>query len=97
MYPGAQLQTPDGINYALMGLLGEAGELANKWKKVLRGDRDLSTAKLELRWELGDTLWYVARLAEELGIDLNSVANANLEKLRDRKKRGTIRGVGDHR
>jgi len=50
-----------------------------------------------LVFELGDVLWYVARLAMELGVSLDDVAQLNLEKLSDRAARGVIGGSGDHR
>lgn len=97
VYPDAHKRTPNGINYTLLGLLGEAGELANDWKKVIRGDKDPALAKEKLRWEIGDVLWYVARLSEELGMKLEDVANANLDKLNDRQRRGTLKGEGSER
>jgi NTP pyrophosphatase (non-canonical NTP hydrolase) len=96
-YPDASKRTPNAINYVILGMIGEAGEMANHWKKVIRGDKDPAVAKEQLRWELGDVLWYVARAAEELGMKLDDVANANLDKLNDRQRRGTIKGDGDGR
>ena len=96
IYPTAGKSHPNGINYTVLGLLGEAGELANDWKKAVR-DGDYALAKEKMRFELGDVLWYVALLANELGMDLNQVANANLEKLQDRKSRNVLRGSGDKR
>ena len=82
-----------------MGLTGEAGEVADKVKKVLR-DRD-GVFDLErreaIKLELGDVLWYVAQLSSELGFELNEVAEANLNKLASRAKRGQIKGSGDER
>jgi NTP pyrophosphatase (non-canonical NTP hydrolase) len=82
-----------------LGLTGEAGEVADKVKKVLR-DRD-GVFDLErreaIKLELGDVLWYVAQLSSELGFELNEVAEANLNKLASRAKRGQIKGSGDER
>lgn len=97
LYPDAKKRTPNAINYVILGLIGESGELANHWKKVIRGDKDPAVIKETLRWELGDVLWYVARAAEELGMKLEDVANANLDKLKDRQTRGTLKGEGDKR
>jgi len=85
--------------YPTLGLTGEAGEVADKVKKVLR-DRD-GVFDLErreaIKLELGDVLWYVAQLSSELGFELNEVAEANLNKLASRAKRGQIKGSGDER
>jgi len=85
--------------YPTLGLSGEAGEVAEKVKKVLRdrGGCFDATAKADLKLELGDVLWYVAQLASELGLTLDEVATANLEKLASRAERGTIGGSGDRR
>lgn len=80
-----------------MGLVGEAGELANKLKKHLRDGIPLSFVKQGMAAELGDVLWYVANLATELGYDLNDIANFNVEKLKSRQERGTLSGSGDVR
>jgi NTP pyrophosphatase (non-canonical NTP hydrolase) len=85
--------------YPTLGLCGEAGEVADKVKKVIR-DRNgaFSPEVIEaLKLELGDVLWYVAQLASELGLDLDAVASANLEKLASRAARNVISGEGDHR
>jgi NTP pyrophosphatase (non-canonical NTP hydrolase) len=93
---------PDiGFNpiYPTLGLCGEAGEVAEKVKKVIRDDGSRftleTTSAIEL--ELGDVLWYVAQLANELGIDLDRVAQRNLDKLTFRQQRGTLQGSGDNR
>ena len=85
--------------YPTLGLTGEAGEVADKVKKVLRdrnGDFDPEVCN-EIMRELGDVLWYVAQLSSELGFDLEHVAQTNIDKLSDRAKRNTISGDGDHR
>ena len=87
------------INYPILGLLGEAGELANKYKKVLRDDNGIlsSEKREELKSELGDCLWYMAALATDLDTSLDIIANDNLVKLRDRQQRNKIQGSGDNR
>lgn len=87
------------INYPILGLVGEAGELANKYKKVLRDNNGgLSEEKRqELIDELGDVLWYCAALANDLDVKLDDVASRNILKLRSRAERGTIQGSGDNR
>ena len=85
--------------YPTLGLTGEAGEVADKVKKVIRdrgGVFDADTREA-IKLELGDVLWYVAQLASELGYDLNEVAEANLQKLSSRAARGRIGGSGDQR
>lgn len=80
-----------------MGLLEEAGEVAGVFKRLLRGDfpQEVGAAKLEK--ELGDMLWYIAGIARDNGWTLSSVAQANLDKLADRKARNVIVGEGDNR
>lgn len=88
-----------GLEYVLLGLCGEAGELANKYKKVIRDDGGTlsSDRRLALLDEAGDVAWYLARLAFELGSDLDEIMRANVEKLGSRKRRGVISGAGDTR
>lgn len=84
----------DGYNlaYPVLGLAGEAGEVANEMKKVLRNDNGVVTPeRLEkIKGELGDVLWYMAAFATELGLDLGSIAVYNLEKLQKRKEDGEL-------
>jgi NTP pyrophosphatase (non-canonical NTP hydrolase) len=87
------------VNYPILGLLGEAGEIANKYKKVLRdNDGKLTEEKRDdILDELGDVLWYCAALANDLDTTLSDVASRNIEKLAARAARGTIQGSGDKR
>ncbi|MEK7479189.1 MAG: nucleoside triphosphate pyrophosphohydrolase family protein [Patescibacteria group bacterium] len=85
--------------YPTLGLVGEAGELANKVKKIFRdkgGKLDEETREA-VKLELGDILWYVAEIATVLEVSLEEVAGANLQKLASRKGRGMIQGSGDNR
>tara|TARA_B100000700_G_C14569686_1_gene635003 strand:+ start:339 stop:668 length:330 start_codon:yes stop_codon:yes gene_type:complete len=85
--------------YPTLGLAGEAGEVADKVKKILRDRSGIfdSESKEAIKLELGDVLWYVAQLSSELGFDLEDVAQANLEKLSKRAERDSIKGSGDYR
>ena len=86
------------LEYTALGLTGEAGEVANKVKKILRKDGgDPVQALIQLADELGDVLWYVSELATTLGLDLSIVARRNLEKLASRQEEGTLKGSGDVR
>lgn len=82
------------VVYPALGLAGEAGEVAEKVKKHIR-DGVLNVE--ELKKELGDVLWYLAAIASDLGLTLDDVAEANLQKLRSRQARGVISGNGDNR
>lgn len=87
------------VIYPALGLAGEAGEICNKTKKILRDDAGNLTdeKRSQLIDELGDVLWYVANLATDLGVTLEEVARLNMAKLNSRKERGTIKGSGDNR
>lgn len=85
------------LEYLTLGLVGEAGEIANKVKKVLRGDYPEDAIREQIVDELGDVLWYVAMLARHFGVDMSDVAGRNLDKLQARLVNGTIRGTGDQR
>lgn len=82
------------ILYPALGLAGEAGEVANKVKKMIR---DGKFDRAGIAAELGDVLWYVSALARDLNIDMQDLAMENLEKLYSRKERGTLGGSGDNR
>ncbi len=87
------------IVYPTLGLTGEAGDVAEKVKKIIRDkDSNIDTDTVELiKKELGDVLWYLSQVAMEFGLTLNDVAEGNVKKLRSRKKRGTLKGDGDNR
>lgn len=104
-YQKAALKTARGheehneIFHLVLGLTGETGEVAEKFKKLVR-DKNSDIAQLDLRdmdKELGDVLWYVAVLADFLGLSLEEIAQKNLDKLADRQKRGALGGSGDNR
>ncbi len=82
---------------SVLGLVGEAGEIAECHKKYLRGDYDGEAYRDKMLGELGDALYYVAVCALEHGYKLSEVAEANYDKLKSRKQRGVIKGSGDDR
>lgn len=91
------------LHYPTLGLVGEAGEVAEKIKKLWR-NKGKTTApeltleeKTDLIKELGDVLWYVSALAAELDVPLGEVAIVNLDKLADRAARNVINSEGDNR
>ncbi|PJE50489.1 MAG: hypothetical protein COV29_03720 [Candidatus Yanofskybacteria bacterium CG10_big_fil_rev_8_21_14_0_10_36_16] len=85
--------------YPTLGLTGEAGEVAEKIKKIYRDSNGKITPKhrKELSKELGDVLWYISQLATELNLKLEDIAKGNIKKLMSRKKRGKVQGSGDNR
>lgn len=93
IYPSEQ-----GLIYTALGLCGEAGEVAEKVKKMIRDEIQLDAKyRGKLARELGDVLWYVANLAHEIDVTLDTVALANLSKLTSRKDRNALKGEGDER
>lgn len=89
----------DNVFYPVLGICGEAGELAEKLKKCLRdkGGKISDEDRRLMVKELGDVLWYVSAVSRELGIDLEDVAQASLDKVNGRHERGTLHGSGDDR
>ena len=94
IYPREQ-----AIIYPTLGLTGEAGEVANKVKKIIRDGSNKNDDRMvsEIKSEIGDCLWYIAVLASDFNIKLSDIASTNLEKLANRKKNNTIHGSGDAR
>lgn len=96
---------PNKLIYLTLGINGEAGEVAEKVKKLIRdcGDGSGNMPEIsfghrhELKKELGDVLWYLAGIATALNMSLETVAIANIDKLASRKERGVIGGNGDNR
>ncbi|MBY0538239.1 nucleoside triphosphate pyrophosphohydrolase family protein [Patescibacteria group bacterium] len=89
--------------FPTLGLVGEAGEVAEKIKKLIR-DKNTATSetvtsedRAEIQKELGDVLWYLAQLASEFKLSLTDVAQTNLNKIASRHDRGVVHGDGDNR
>ena len=93
---------PDKDNnfiYPALGLTGEAGEVAEKIKKLIRDKNNIVDEKFknDIQKELGDVLWYISQLATEFNLNLDNIAEKNIEKLYSRLERGVIGGDGDDR
>ncbi len=94
IYPEANTGSFEEINYLVLGLVSEAGELAGKWKKLIRDgalDKDAFWA------EIGDCIWYISQLANAEGTTVESLAQRNYAKLAKRKETNTLKGSGDER
>jgi len=85
--------------YPTLGLAGEAGEVSEKIKKVLRDDNGVisEVKRLEIVKELGDVMWYISALCSEIGVTMEDVAKINIAKLNSRRARNKIKGSGDNR
>lgn len=100
IYPGAgHRHSFSGLSYVTLGLVGEAGEIANKVKKIARDNDGVigEAVRAKIADELGDCLWYAAQLATQLDVELSAVAEGNLAKLTYRASRGVLQGSGDGR
>ena len=104
-YQAAALETavyPDrgeNLYYPAIGLNGEAGEVAEKVKKLMRDHGGVLTDEYaeSIAKELGDCLWYISEVATQIGASLEAIAQMNIDKLESRKVRGKIQGEGDYR
>ena len=88
------------IPYLALALCGEAGEVADKVKKVIRDKAENfndQQTRYEIAMEVGDCLWYLANLANSLGLTLHEIALMNIDKINRRKQNGTLQGSGDKR
>lgn len=93
---GIMFDMPKGV-YPSLGLNGEAGEVADKVKKLYRDKPDYDLAIKDIAKELGDTLWYLSEVARHFGFTLQEIAQMNIKKLADRRARNVIHGAGDNR
>lgn len=91
--------TGNNVVYPTLGLVGEAGEVAEKVKKVIRdgGGEMTPETRQKIALELSDICWYMATLAMELGYSLEEIFQMNYSKLSSRKERGVLSGSGDNR
>lgn len=99
IYPERGTQKLLAIVYCALGLTEEAGETAGKLKKLIRDEGGEMTDEIRerVKRELGDVLWYLSALSKELGFKMSDVAQTNIEKILDRRARGTLKGSGDDR
>jgi NTP pyrophosphatase (non-canonical NTP hydrolase) len=97
VYPRKTVE--EAVNYVILGLGNEAGECQGKWKKCIRDNGGVLTEEIkeQILSEGQDVLWYLARLAEELGTTLEDMMQKNHDKLEDRLARNVIKGSGDNR
>lgn len=88
-----------GFLEKVLGIAGEAGEVTDKIKKIIRdkGGYASEEDRAEIAKELGDVLWYVANVARYLGVSLSDIAEGNIKKLSSRKNRNKLHGEGDNR
>lgn len=94
VYPGAGEGKFPEVNYLVLGLVSEAGELAGKWKKFIRDGELDQEAFLA---EVGDVAWYLTQLCSSAGVTVESVLDYNYKKLSKRKETNTLKGSGDNR
>lgn len=100
--PTTAINHPDplmNLTIFMMGISGEAGEVLEKWKKIVAYHDGVITEedRADLGKELGDVVWYIAMAAKELNLSLDDIMQTNVRKLADRKARNTQRGAGDDR
>ncbi len=88
-----------GLEYTVLGLAGEAGEVAGKYSKVIRDSGGVLTEEMRLKLidELSDVAWFFVRVAKELGKTPEEILEHNFNKLSSRAQRGVLRGSGDNR
>lgn len=102
-YPKITLRINDGPEMdapwlcPLLGILGESGELADKYKKILRDNGGYIDSNEPMHLEASDILWYLAKYARDTGSSLMAIAGKNIMKLAARAARGTLQGSGDNR
>lgn len=98
-YPKGTAEFEASLPYLVMGLAGEAGEVANKYKKIIRDQSGILEPQdgYDIISELGDVMWYLTRIADELGYGINDIMTHNHDKLESRLARGVIGGSGDNR
>lgn len=99
IYPSKNEKSLQGLMYCCLGAAEEIGEIAGKVKRIIRDNNGVIdySAKIGIIKELGDSLWYLSQIAQEIDIDFGFIAIENIEKLQQRKKNNTLHGSGDNR
>lgn len=97
IYPEAGTGGFKALAYLFALLSEESGEANGKWAKFIRDDTDVNTTREMIIKEIGDVLWAVANIANEVDASLSEVAQGNIDKLASRKERGVLSGSGDDR
>jgi len=92
IYPGAGEYGFNEALYLTLGLASESGEVAGKVKKIIRGD---TVEPESLVSEMSDVLWYLTRMCDNLGFNLEDLADYSYKKLESRKATNTIKGSDD--
>lgn len=89
----------NNLIYPVLGLVGESGEVAEAVKKLIRDQKNELTDEYRLRIarEMGDVLWYLSALSDELGIPLAEIADINIKKLQARQEQNKLKGDGSDR
>ncbi len=95
-YEDGGLGTVKALAYVGLGLAGESGEVVECIKKLWRNGESADLRE-KAKKELGDVLWYAARIADELGVTLSDVMASNVAKCADRQARNVIKSAGDER
>ena len=99
LFPRGRDMSGNGFVEKVLGLVGEAGEAADKFKKILRDKNGIisNEDREALQAEFGDVLWYLATLTSYLGLSFDDVAQVNIKKLEERRANGVLHGEGDNR
>jgi len=100
--PSTLVSHPDPLmdkTIMVLGISGEASEIAEKWKKLLAYREGVITEedKTEMGKEIGDVLWYLTVFADMLDLKMEDIAATNVAKLASRKARNVLKGAGDNR
>jgi NTP pyrophosphatase (non-canonical NTP hydrolase) len=92
IYPETQ-----AIDYCLLGLASEVGEVLGVRKKAIRDAIPFYQERAKISDELGDVFWYLSRILYHYELDFEQILENNITKLQSRKERCTLKGDGDDR
>ena len=85
------------VEYCMLGLASEVGEVTSVRKKAIRDNYSYEEEREKVSKELGDVMWYLAQLIYHYDLDFEQVLEENISKLRSRKQRDKLTGDGDDR